>query len=722
MVPDDVKSENFYNHLKDEKSPYLIQHAQNPVDWYPWGDKAFQKAKAEKKPIFLSIGYSTCHWCHVMAHESFEDPEIGELLNQNFVSIKVDREERPDIDSIYMTVCQMMTGAGGWPLTILMTPDKEPFFAGTYFPRESHLGGIGLKDLILNVRDLWMRDEKEVLKSAGDIMKALKTISTTPKGAELDQNILDKTYQELSKNFDPIYGGFGDFQKFPTPHNLFFLLRYWKRTREKNALEMVEKTLNSMANGGIYDHLGFGFHRYSVDKRWFAPHFEKMLYDQALITTAYLEAFQATGNERYGLIAEEILEYVLRDMKSPEGGFYSAEDADSEGFEGKFYLWTRKEIFQVLDRDDAELISRLYNITEEGNFQDEATGKSTGANILFLEDSVDYSKITPHEGENFHKTLFEGIDPKKALSEELDISLDELDEKIERSKLKLFKAREKRVHPHKDDKILTDWNGLIIAALAKAAQIFGEKKYVDAAEGAANFICNKMFQDGRLMHRYREGEAGITANLDDYAFMIWGLLELYETVFDAEYLKMALSLNKTLLKHFWDEKEGGFFFTPDYGEKLLLREKKSSDSAIPSGNSVQILNLLRISLITGDTELKEKSINSEMAFSQGVHRIPAGHTQLLCAVDFKLGPTYEVVLVGDPQGKDTKDMLEAIRKPFLPHKVLILKPEGADDLIEINESLRFRESVDGKITAYICVDGTCKLPTTDTKEVLNLLT
>lgn len=697
-------SKKFYNHLKNEKSPYLIQHADNPVNWYPWGDEAFKKAEKEDKPIFLSIGYSTCHWCHVMAKESFEDLEVGELINKVFVAVKVDREERPDLDSIYMNVCQLMTGTGGWPLTVIMTPDKKPFFAGTYFPKESGYGNVGLKDLILNVGELWEEKREELLNSGDQVLRTLKDVSSVPPGEGLNPEILDRTYESLSKVFDYDYGGFGDFQKFPTPHNLMFLLRYWKRTKNRNALYMVEKTLNSMYMGGIYDHIGFGFHRYSVDPGWLIPHFEKMLYDQALISMAYIEAFQATGSYRYKKIAEEIFEYVLRDMKSPDGGFYSAEDADSEGVEGKFYLWTKKEVSRVLSPDESKLICEVFNIKEEGNFSSEVNVER-GANIFHLKGSI--GKLT----------------------EKFGISGQELEVEMEKSMKKLFKARDARIHPKKDDKILADWNGLMVAAFALAARVFdgkNAKKYLKAAEYSANFILDKMYDGDRLFHRYRDGEAAVAGNLEDYAFMIWGLLELYETSFRVEYLKKALKLNETLIEHFWDE-SGGFYFTADDAEKTILREKKSYDSALPSGNSVEMLNLIKIARITGNSELEMKAELLERAFSTQVWRSPTSHTQLMEAFDFKVGPSYDMVVVGDEKARDTREMIQSIQHHFIPNKILILKNENARaegqilDLLKISESLKYKKSIEGMATAYVCTGGTCKSPTTNVNEILNIL-
>ncbi|MFX0141691.1 MAG: thioredoxin domain-containing protein, partial [Candidatus Hodarchaeota archaeon] len=449
-----ITREAEFNKLKTEKSPYLLQHAKNPVDWYPWGEEAFEKAKEEDKPIFLSIGYSTCHWCHVMAHESFEDDQVAELMNEVFVSIKVDREERPDIDKIYMTICQMITGSGGWPLTIIMTPEKKPFFAGTYFPKQTRFGRIGLIDLIKRIQDLWNNQKSELVNSADQITFSLQNIDQESPGEKFSESTIKRAYKQLSMQFDNVNGGFGNRPKFPTPHNLIFLLRYWKRTGDKKALEMVEKSLQAMRKGGIYDHIGFGFHRYSTDSIWLVPHFEKMLYDQALIAIAYIETYQATKNQLYRNTAKEIFSYVLRDMISVEGGFYSAEDADSEGEEGKFYVWSKDEIEKILEKEELGLATKIFNIEESGNYLEETSGKKTGNNILHLK--------------NF---------PEKKIQVE-----------IEKIRSKLYISRKKRIYPHKDDKVLTDWNGLMIAALAKGAIALQEEKYLQAAKKATNFI------------------------------------------------------------------------------------------------------------------------------------------------------------------------------------------------------------------------------------------
>ncbi|MFX0038830.1 MAG: thioredoxin domain-containing protein [Promethearchaeota archaeon] len=679
-----------FNKLKSEKSPYLLQHAKNPVDWYPWGEEAFIKARNEDKPIFLSIGYSTCHWCHVMAHESFEDDEIAKLMNEVFVSIKVDREERLDVDKIYMTVCQMMTGSGGWPLTIIMTPDKKPFFAGTYFPKETRFGRIGLLDLIKRIQELWKNQKNEILNSAEQIVFSLQNIDQESPGEKFSDNSLKKAYRELSIQYDSVNGGFGTRPKFPTPHNLIFLLRYWKRTGDDKALKMVEKTLLEMRKGGIYDHIGFGFHRYSTDSVWLVPHFEKMLYDQALIVIAYIEAYQATKNDLYRKTAQEIFTYVLRDMTSPEGGFYSAEDADSEGEEGKFYLWSKKDMEKILEKHEVDLILNLFNIEDFGNYLEEASSKKTGKNILHLNNLPDT----------------------------------EIVEKIEKIRLTLFEERENRIHPHKDDKILTDWNGLMIAALAKGAIAFQENKYLENAKKAANFILSKLTDsNNKLLHRYKDGVSEINGFLTDYSFLIWGLIELYEATFDIFFLKSALELHKIQNEDFWDKNIGGFFFTSKDSEQLLTKQKEIYDGAIPSGNSIAMLNLLRLSYITGDHELEEKADKLLRVFSEKIKANPLAYTQFLIAIDFALGPSYSLVIAGNSLGEDTKEFINLIRNEYTPNKVLMLRKieQETPDIDKYSNFVEFFYDYQGKATAYVCINKTCKPPTHDINQTLEFL-
>lgn len=692
------------NRLVKEKSPYLLQHADNPVDWYPWGEEAFDRAKREDKPILLSIGYSTCHWCHVMERESFEDEEVAALMNDTFVSIKVDREERPDIDNVYMSVCHMLSrGSCGWPLNIIMTHDKKPFFAATYLPKESKYGRLGMLELVPRVKELWLNKRDDLVKSADKITYALKqnTVNNNAGTSEdLDQSILDKAYSQLEGKFDSKYGGFGSAPKFPSPHNHLFLLRYWKRTGNKKSLDMVKKTLEEMRMGGIYDQIGFGFYRYSIDAEWLVPHFEKMLYDQAMIAMAYIEAYKAAGNEEFKKTAEEIFEYVSRDMTSDEGAFYSAEDADSEGEEGKFYLWTKEELVKILGKENGEIFSKIFEVRDNGNFLEEASGNKTDLNILHLKHTI------------------------SELSKKTGKSEKELERNINLSRKKLFKEREKRIHPYKDNKILVDWNGLMIAALAKASKAFNDKTYSKKAANAANFILSKMkSKDGGLLHRYREGEAGIKANIDDYAFLIWGLIELYEATFDYIYLKEALALNAYTINYFWDEKNWGFFFTPTGGEELLTRQKEIYDGAIPSGNSVSLLNLIRLSKLTADPQLEDHSYKLAQAFMKSINKYPSGFTQYLSSLDFALGPSYEVVIVGKSDNEDTIKMLDAINKQYFPSKVVLFKDTNVnnDELENMAKYTKSHKKIKNKATAYVCKNYVCNLPTNDIEKMISLL-
>ena len=683
------------NRLATQKSPYLLQHAYNPVDWFPWTDEAFVKASKEDKPVFLSIGYSTCHWCHVMERESFEDDETANLMNDVFVSIKVDREERPDIDGIYMTVCQMLTGGGGWPLTIIMTPDKKPFFAGTYFPRTSRFNRMGMLELIPRIKELWLNKREEINKSANEITSALQNENHNKDDFKIDEKLLDDAFAHFEKSFDAQEGGFGNAPKFPMPHNLMFLLRYWKKKNSSKALEMVETTLKKMRAGGIYDHVGFGFHRYSTDSIWLVPHFEKMLYDQALLCQAYIETYLATKKDFYKTTAEEILTYVMRNMTSPGGGFYSAEDADSNGEEGKFYLWNEEELKELLG-EDSETIIKIFNIAKEGNWVDQTRGITDGTNILHL------------------KTDFE------KLPVQINMSEVKLKNKINSLRGKLFEYREQRVRPYKDDKVLTDWNSLMISAFAKAYQAFGDDQYIRHAEMAANFIIDKMItKDGKLLHRYRDGEAALPAHIDDYQFLISALLDLYESSFKIFYLKKAIELNEYAIIHFWDDKTGGFFFISDQSEDLLIRQKEVYDGAVPSGNSVAILNLLRLGRITGNTAYEIKANLIVKTFSKNLTSFPSAFSQSLIALDFAFGPSYEIVISGNKNKHDTDLLLKKVREFFIPNKILIL-----NDGKEIQEIAPFTSAqmmINNKATLYVCRNYSCSFPVTELKNVEEFL-
>jgi uncharacterized protein YyaL (SSP411 family) len=669
------------------------------VDWYPWGEEAFEKARKENKPIFLSIGYSTCHWCHVMAHESFEDEEVARLMNRVFVCIKVDREERPDIDNIYMTVCQIILGRGGWPLTIIMTPNMKPFFAGTYIPKKSRFSQTGMLELVPRIKEIWNRQHEEVLESAEKITSTIQDMISESAGEGIEESILKEAYEDLLNSFDNEYGGFERAPKFPTPHKISFLLRYWRRSMNPEALYMAEHTLENMYRGGIHDHLGSGFHRYSTDNMWIVPHFEKMLYDQALIATAYTEAYQVTGKRLYKEAAEGIFDYILRDLTSPEGGFYCGEDADVEREEGKYYLWTLEEVRSNLSPEESELIKKVYNLNEGGNFQEELRSKKIGTNLFYMLRSLD------------------------ALAAELRIPTDEVESQVKVAKEKLLAARNKRKRPAKDDKVLTDWNGLMIAALAKGFQTFGEEKYLKAAERAADLILKRLYSpDKRLLHRYREGAAGISGTVDDYAFLIQGLLELYEAGFELRYLKAALCLNQELLEHFWDPVQGGFFFTADDSESLIFRKKEFTDAAIPSGNSIEMLNLLRLFRMTANPKLEERAQELERAFSKNIRKIPSGYTQFLSALDFGLGPAYQVVISGKIESPDTRHMLEELWNYFIPNKVLIFRPEGEDpEITNLAAYTKDQVPIEGKTTAYVCQNYECQLPTTEVNEMLKML-
>ena len=688
------------NALGSEKSPYLLQHAGNPVDWYPWGQEAFDKARHEDKPLFLSIGYSTCHWCHVMAHESFEDPEIARMMNDAFVNVKVDREERPDIDDVYMEVCQAMTGLRGWPLSIVMTPDARPFFAATYIPKETRFGRTGMRELIPRIQETWRHKRPEIDTSAAEIVSVLSASSPQPSAGDIDASAIQIAYEELVSLFDEVHGGFGSAPKFPTPHSLTFLLRYWKRTGERKPLQMVEKTLQAMRRGGIYDHVGFGFHRYSTDAEWLVPHFEKMLYDQALLGLAYAEAYQATRNDEYAQVVREVFSFVSREMTSPEGGFYTAIDADSEGEEGKFYLWRLEELQQELTEEQTELALIVFNLKSAGNYSDESTGGRTGKNILHVTRSV------------------------KALATELKIDEETLRDLIESIRQRLFERREKRVHPLRDDKVLTDWNGLMIASLAKGARSVGERAYAATAAKAADFILERMRDsEGKLIHRYREGEARVTASLNDYAFLIWGLSELYETTFETRYLAAALELLEHVLTHFKGDAGAAFYSTADYAESLILRTRDVFDGALPSGNSAMLMNLTFLGHLTGRPEYLDEASRLGRALSHEVNRAPQAHTHLLSALDLALGPSYETVICGDSRSEDTQRMLKALDKHFLPYNVVVFRPAETEhpEIAEIVPFTRFQTCIDGKPTAYVCQNYACSVPTTDTAEMLRML-
>jgi uncharacterized protein YyaL (SSP411 family) len=687
------------NRLAKEKSPYLLQHADNLVDWYPWTDEAFARAAAEGKPVFLSIGYATCHWCHVMEHESFQDAEVADLLNTTFVCIKVDREERPDIDALYMTVCSMMTGGGGWPLTIIMTPDKKPFFAGTYFAKHSGFGRIGMLDLAPRIREIWRNRRGEVEKSAANILDLLQQHNRSLPGADLDERIIHAAFDELSRRYDSSNGGFSSAPKFPTAHIVTFLLRFWEMSGSDRVLAMVEHTMTAMRLGGIYDHVGFGFHRYSTDEKWLLPHFEKMLYDQALLAVAYTETYQVTRTPLYKQTAKEIFTYVLRDMTAPEGGFYSAEDADSEGIEGKFYVWTISELQHILTPEELETVRDIYNVKTGGNFHDEATGSLSGANI-------------------FYRTA-----PWQNMTDDTAINM-KTGNKLAAIREKLFSAREKRIHPFKDDKILTDWNGLMIGAFSMGARIFGSHTYLAAAKKAADFILSSMRDENkRLLHRYRDGDRAITGMLCDYAFLVWGLLELYAADLDADILREAIFLNSCMIEFFWDDKTGGFFMTPYDGESLLVRTKEIYDGALPSGNSIALSNLLRLERLTANHELGHKANLLVQNFSETLNVTPSAYTQFLSGLLLALRPSTEIIVVGDRYANDTREILAIIREKFSPGSTILFKDtsSSANELSVLAPFTLQYTALAGKATAYVCRDQSCDAPVYDLEKLKKIL-
>ncbi len=711
------KKEEYTNRLIQEKSPYLLQHAHNPVDWYPWGKEAFEKARQEDKPIFLSIGYSTCHWCHVMEEESFSNPDIASMMNKYFISIKVDREERPDLDSIYMQAVMALTGAGGWPLNVFLTPGLKPFYGGTYFPPEDRWGKPGLRTILNSIVQNWKNRREELVHSADILVNALsKQMETQAKETfSLGADTLSKAYEHFYSTFDSRYGGFGIAPKFPGGHALSFLIGYWKRSQEPKALEMVEVTLSSMAKGGMYDQIGGGFHRYSTDQQWRIPHFEKMLYDQAIISKAYLEAYQATGKSEYAETAKEIFEYVLRDMMHPEGGFYSAEDADSpspenpkEKAEGAFYLWSKDEITHILGKEQAEIFSYYFGIEKDGNALPDPMGEFSatkrggrGKNILHIA-----QRINETSG-RFKK------------------SPEEIEKIIAVSRAKLFAARAKRPRPHLDDKILVDWNGLMISALSVGFRVLHEERLRQAAEKSAQFILTHLVtKEGKLLHRYRETDAAIDGMLDDYAFFIHGLLDLYEATFNPEYLKEAKRLTETLIRLFWDDLSGGFFFTTSDARELLVRRKELYDGAMPSGNSVAALDLIRLGRLLMDKELEARAELFFKSFSSEISQIPQAYPQALIALLFALGPSKEIAIVGKRESEDTKQIIDALYQRFIPNKVVAFRPTEeleAQDIISLVPFLKNQVPLEGKTTAYVCENYVCKLPTTNIKKLQEIL-
>lgn len=697
------------NALIEEKSPYLIQHAHNPVNWFPWGEAAFRKAREENKPIFLSIGYSTCHWCHVMERESFENEEIADLLNRHFVSVKVDREERPDVDRIYMTFVQATTGAGGWPMSVFLTPDLKPFFGGTYFPPEPRFGHPGFAQVLERVAEAWKFDRAKILESSREVIAQLSRAVEQAPGAEVpDETALNDAFEAFKQSFDRQHGGFGGAPKFPRPAVQNFLLRYWARTGNLDALEMVFATLNAMGHGGIHDHIGGGFHRYAVDDRWFVPHFEKMLYDQAQLAVSYLEGYQVSGDAYYARVARGILDYVLRDMVHPEGGFYSAEDADSPDplrpeikREGAFYLWTRKEIEDVLGEPAAGWFCRHYGVEEHGNVREDPRGEFAGRNIL-------------HEPRAVAET-----------AGALGIAEEELGHALDSARRKLLEARSLRPRPHLDDKILTSWNGLMISAFAKGAKVLDDSRYLDAAGRAADFLLGRMYDGERaaLLRRFRDGDAAIPGFLDDYAFFVQGLLDLYEAEFDVTRLDAAVKLSDAMLERFEDRERGGFYGTAAGETRLVLRMKDEYDGAEPSGNSVATMNLLRLAEITGRDSYREAADRALRAFASHVRTAPVAIPQMLASLAYNNGRRRQIVVVGDKEAGDTRAMVREVHRRFLPDATLMLvdSEHARRSLAAYQPAVAAMHRLNGAATAYVCENFTCDLPVAGPARLSELL-
>lgn len=697
-----------HNRLIREKSPYLLQHADNPVDWFPWGEEAFQKSRQEDRPILLSIGYSTCHWCHVMEHESYEDPEVAAVLNKHFVSIKVDREERPDVDKIYMTAANGAGWGGGWPLNMFLTPDLKPFFGGTYFPPEPRWGRPGFKQLLEHISKLWETKRPDLMGDANRVARALEQhVQVVGGQAPLDAAWLDKAFESFRSSFDAQRGGFGDAPKFPMPVNHNFLLRYFARTQKAQALEMVKSTLREMSRGGIYDHVGGGFARYSVDGNWRVPHFEKMLYDNAQVAVNYLEAYQVTKEPDFARVAAETLGYVLRDMTHPKGGFFSAEDADSvppelaasgkdqvHKSEGAFYLWTKKEIDRVLGNDLAPLFAYRYGVHSDGNAPADPQGEFTGKNILYAA-----------------HTLAE-------TARKFNLKEAEAGRRLRQALAALREVRSNRPRPGLDDKVLTSWNGLMISAFAKGYQILEDPASLQAAQKAARFLQENLVEPktGRLHHSWREGERGPKGMADDYAFLIQGLIDLYESDFDPGWLEWVVRLTEQQNRLFFDKEDGGYYMTAeDHDENLLVRMKEDADNVEPAASSVAALNLLRLAQFTDRQDFRERAEKTLALFGPHMARIPRAVPQMLVAADFALSNPKQVVLAGGLGDPGMLEMLRAVRSRFIPAKIVVVV-EGGPFQKQMAKLLPFFGKVrsrDGKPTAFVCIKYACELPTTD---------
>ena len=677
------------NRLIHETSPYLLQHAHNPVDWFPWGDEAFAKARRENKPILLSIGYSACHWCHVMERESFENEKIAALMNELFVNIKVDREERPDLDEIYMSAVQLLTGRGGWPMTMFLTPERKPFYGGTYFPPEDRAGMPGFPRILMGVNQAYRERPVDVEKSVVQILSALQRMSATAESEKsFSSSAIADGAENIARAYDADHGGLGQAPKFPNAGVYELFLRYFHHAKNQRYLDMVALTLTKMAQGGIYDHLGGGFHRYSVDAKWLVPHFEKMLYDNAQLMRIYGQIFCITGDPLYKIVVEKTGDYLLREMLQPEGGFYSTQDADSEGAEGKFFVWTPEEVSRLVGDEAGEIFGRIYDVSDAGNFE--------GSNIL-------HPVLTVEQASKYFRK-------EKA----------EIEAIVAGAKQKLFAAREKRPKPFRDEKIITAWNGLALSGFAAAIKIAPKTEYLEATQRTVNFILAKLFRDGFLLHSYKDGQAKLLGYLDDYAFLAVGLLDVYEVLFDPSLRDRAVTLGDIMVKEFWDDKDGGFFYTGKSHEQLISRSKPSLDASIPSGNAMAAQLLLRLHHLTGDDEYRARAEKALRVYYDAMVQQPFGFAHLLCALDFYLTKPKEIFVIGDRQDAATRELLGAIHRRYLPNLTLQLAgPSGT--LGNISPLLEGKVQIDGKPTVYVCHNYTCSAPVTDCAELERLL-
>jgi hypothetical protein len=684
------------NQLIHETSPYLLQHAHNPVDWYPWGDEAIERARAENKPIFLSIGYSACHWCHVMAHESFESEAIAAILNDHFVSIKVDREERPDLDEIYMTAVIGLTGQGGWPMSVWLTPELKPFYGGTYYPPHSGYGRPGFGDLLRNIAQAWESQEDEVRKSAEGLHQFITAqLAATPtETGTVSEDVLKNAFHQVVRTFDPGDGGWGQAPKFPSSHTIGFLLRHFARTGDGEALRQATETLDKMAYGGLYDQLGGGFHRYSVDAEWLVPHFEKMLYDNGQLSQVYLEAYQLTGNPLYRRIVEDTLDYVLRDLRDERGGFHSAEDADSEGEEGKFYLWSHTELVDLLGEEDAKVFCAYYAISPGGNF-------------------------SSHEP--YHDNLNIPHVPRapEAVAESLGMTVADLEARLAPMRVKLMEVRSQRVRPGLDDKVLTSWNALMISGFAQAGRVLNNAKYVTAAQEAGQFLLDHMTRDGGLLRTHRHGESRLPGYLDDYAFTVCAFVDLYESTFDVKWLKEADRIAEEMIARFWDDAAGTFFFTGSEHKDLLVRTRPTYDGAEASGNSMAALGLLRLARLRDKGDYHKKAKRLLAGNAERLQSTPQGYLRMLWAADLFLHPPHEIAVVG-PEDDSTRALLDIIDKHYLPNKVLAVLDPGSAGAAEASETIPLlaeKTAQGGAATVYVCRDFVCDQPLTDPKSL-----